>query len=140
MEVFTEAWARACCERLNARESYRTAGASWEWPVVLVLAADPAAGVAEDRAVRLDLHRGECRGTRVATAADLEEAPYVLRAGIEGWDAILRGGTDPVSALMQGRLRLQRGNLFNLARYTDAAREMVAAAAEVGGHFPGESA
>jgi hypothetical protein len=37
---------------------------------------------------------------------------------------------------MQGKLRLVRGGLFTVARYAGAAREMIAAAAEVGGTFP----
>jgi hypothetical protein len=37
---------------------------------------------------------------------------------------------------MQGKLKLSRGNLFTLAKYAPAAREMVAAAGDVGGTFP----
>jgi hypothetical protein len=33
-----------------------------------------------------------------------------------------------------------RGNLFTLAKYAQAAKEMVAAAGEVGGTFPAASA
>lgn len=137
MEVFTEEWARACCERLNTRAVYREAGAAWEWAVVLVMSADAAQGVTEDRAVLLDLYRGECRGTRLATADDLARAPYVLSASPAGWRDILAGG-DAVAALMRGQLRLVRGNLFQMSRHTAAAREMVAAAAEAGGRFPQE--
>ena len=37
---------------------------------------------------------------------------------------------------MTGKLKLSRGNLFTLAKYAQAAREMVLAAGEVGGTFP----
>ncbi len=37
---------------------------------------------------------------------------------------------------MTGRLRLARGSLFSLARFTAAAREMVAAAAAVQADYP----
>lgn len=140
MEVFTEEWARACCERLNAREKYHQAAATWEWPVVLVMTPDPALGLHEERGVYLDLHRGACRGTRAATGGDREEAPYVMEAGPGAWREIMAGRVDPVTALMQGKLRLARGSLFVLARYTEAAREMVAAAGEVEGVFPDEAA
>lgn len=136
-EVFTEAWAREACVRLNEREGYRTAGAGWKEPIVLVMAAD-GAGIPEDRAVYLDLYDGACRGTRVATADDLARAPYVLRADAATWKRLLAAETDPVAALMKGQLKLVRGNLFVLAKYTAAAKEMVAAAAEAGGTFPGE--
>ncbi len=136
MEVFTEEWAAACRERLNGRGIYAEAGATWEWPVVLVMTADASAGVPEKCAVYLDLHRGECRGTRLATAEDEARAPYVLSASPAGWREILLAGTDPVAALMRGQLKLVRGNLFQMSKQTAAAREMTAAAADVGGVFP----
>ena len=136
MEVFTEAWCAACCDRLNARESYRRAAAGWRGAVVLHMAADPAQGIDADRAVWIDAHDGTCRGSRVATAADLESAAYVFRAGVAEWRRLLAGEMDPVSAVMNGKLRLTRGNLFTLAKYAPAAREMVLAAGEVGGDFP----
>lgn len=136
MEVFTEEWAVACCERLNAREAYRAAAASWEGTIVLAMTADPAHGVDADRAVFIDAHRGECRGAWPASAAEQESAAYVFRADPATWKRLLAAETDPVSAVMGGKLRLVRGSLMTLARYAGAAREMVAAAGEVGGTFP----
>jgi putative sterol carrier protein len=136
MEVFTEEWCTACCERLNARESYREAAATWEGTVVLVMTADPAQGVDTERPVWIDAHHGVCRSARVATAADLASATYVLQADPAGWKRLLAGEADPVSSMMTGKLRLTRGSLFALAKYAQAAREMVLAAGEVGGEFP----
>jgi putative sterol carrier protein len=136
MEVFTEAWCDACCARLNTRDAYRTAAADWEGAVVLEMAADPERGIAEDRAVWLDLDHGVCREARVASDADREAAAYLLRADAATWERLLGGEADPVSAVMMGKLKLTRGNLFTLAKYAPAAREMVAAAGEVGGTFP----
>jgi putative sterol carrier protein len=136
MEVFTEEWCAACCDRLNQRESYRLAAAGWEGAAVLLMSADPEQGVNDDRAVWLDIHHGQCRSARVATEEDLETAPYVFRAGPAQWKRLLANEMDPVSAVMQGKLKLSRGNLFTLAKYAPAAREMVLAAGEVGGTFP----
>jgi putative sterol carrier protein len=136
MEVFTEEWSQACCAELNRRDSYRAAAADWIAPVVLVMERDPALGVEEDRAFWLDLHRGECRGTRRATDEDLAQATYVMRATPAAWGHLLAGELDPVAAVMSGRLRLARGSVFSLARYTAAAREMVAAAGAVEATFP----
>jgi putative sterol carrier protein len=135
-EVFTAEWSRRCCERLNARPAYRTAAADWTDAVVLSMAADPALGIPEDRAVYLDLYHGECRGTRLASGEDLATAPIVLRADASAWRRMLEERLDPVTLVMQGKLRLERGSLFVLARYAAAAREMLAAAAEAGGVFP----
>lgn len=136
MEVFTEEWCVACCERLNARESYAQAAAGWQGSVVLEMTADPAHGIDTDRAVWIDVHDGVCRGTRVATAEDIAGAAYVFRADAAQWQRLLAGETDPVASVMTGKLKLARGNLFTLAKYAQAAREMVLAAGEVGGTFP----
>ena len=136
-EVFTEEWSRACCLALNERPNYAAVAAEWRDAVVLVMGADPALGIAEDRAVYLDLWEGACRGTRAATADDRATAPFVLRAGASTWRRLLDGGTDPVSAVMRGELKLERGSLMTLAKYSGAAREMVAAAVQAGGTFPG---
>jgi len=136
MEVFTEEWCAACCERLNAREGYRRSAAGWKGAVVLVMTADPAHGIPSDRAVWIDAEDGVCRGARVATERDAETAAYVFRAGAGEWKRLLAGEADPVSAVMAGRLKLSRGNLFTLATYAQSAREMVLAAGEAGGTFP----
>jgi putative sterol carrier protein len=135
MEVFTGQWCTACCEQLNASEAYRNAAADWEGSVVLLMTADPAQGIDADRAVFIDLHHGACRGSRVANRADLASAAYVFQAGPAAWKRLL-SGADPVATAMTGALKLARGNLFALARYAAAAREMVAAAGEAGGTFP----
>lgn len=140
MEVFTDEWCTASCERLNARESYRRAAAGWHGSMVLQMTADAAHGIPHDRAVLLDVHEGGCRGARLATDDDLAAAAYVLRADAGTWKRLLAGALDPIPAVMQGRLKLVRGGLFTLAKYADAAREMVAAAGEAGGTFPDAAA
>lgn len=136
IEVFTEEWSRACCEALNRREAYHAAAEGWEGAIVLVMGADPAQGVEADRSVYIDAHQGACRGARLATDGDAEAAPFLFRADVATWKRLLGGEVDPVSAVMQGKLRLVRGGLFTVAKYAAAAREMIAAAAEVGGTFP----
>jgi putative sterol carrier protein len=133
MEVFTEDWARACCEALNRSEAYRASAATWEGAIVLAMQADAAQGVDADRAVYIDAHQGACRGARMATEEEAEAAPFVFRANPATWKRLLAGEMEPVSAVMMGKLRLVRGNLFTLAKYAQAAKDMVAAAATVGG-------
>jgi putative sterol carrier protein len=141
MEVFTEEWANACCEALNRGEAYSVAAAGWEEGVsVLTMAADPAHGIMEDRAVLLDAHRGHCRGARVATEADIEAASFVFRADAATWKRLLAGEVEPVAAIMAGKLKLTKGSLMTLAKYAKAATAMVAAAGEVGGTFPADGA
>jgi putative sterol carrier protein len=140
MEVFTDEWARACCRALNGSGVYRESAAAWEGAIVLAMSADAAQGVTADRAVYLDAHRGACRGARMASDDDVAAAPFVFRADPATWQRLLAGDLEPVSAVMQGKLRLVRGNLFTLAKYAQAAKDMVAAAGTVGGTFPEASA
>jgi len=141
MEVFTEAWASACCEALNRGGAYGVAAAEWEeGACVLSMSADPAHGILEDRAVLVDAHRGHCRGARVASEADIESATFVFRADAATWKRLLSGDVEPVAAVMQGKLRLTKGSLMTLAKYARAATAMVAAAGEVGGTFPASTA
>lgn len=135
-EVFTAEWSRACCQALNARPNYAAVAADWRDAVVLVMGADPALGIDRDRAVFLDLYEGACRSTRVATPEDRASAPFVLHAEAASWRRLLSGDTDPVSAVMRGELRLERGSIMAMAMYAPAAREMLAAASEAGGVFP----
>jgi putative sterol carrier protein len=140
MEVFTDEWARACCQALNRSESYRASAAAWEGSIVLAMSPDAASGIDSERAVFIDAHRGECRGAHVASEQEAAAAAFVLRADPPTWKRLLAKELEPVAAVMQGRLKLARGNLFVLAKFAQAARDMVSAAAEVGGTFPAASA
>lgn len=137
MQAFTEEWSQACCQQLNARERYRSVAGDWISPVILVMKADPARGVPEDRAVFLDLYRGECRGARMAAPEDFGRAEFVFSAAAVTWGRMLRGEQDPITAVMFGRLKLEQGSLSSLMPYAAAAREMVEAAAGVAAEVPG---
>lgn len=138
LEAFSEEWSRACCEQLNARERFRSFAADWISPVVLVMKAHPASGLEQDRAVYLDLFRGECRGARVADSEDFRRAEFVLLAEVATWRRLLHGEQDPISAVLFGKLKLDKGAIAALMPYAAAAREMVAAAAEIDARLPGD--
>ena len=135
-EAFTAAWAEAWRAALNASETYRRAAASWEGAVALVMHADRAAGIAERRAVFVDLWRGTCRASRVATRDDLAAAAFVFEAGAAAWRELLAARLSPVMALMSGQLALTRGSLFTLMPYAAAADALMATAARVQSTFP----
>lgn len=134
--MFSGEWARAWGERINANERYRDAAGSWEWPLVLSVQADPAFEIPEDRAVYLDLYRGECREAREATAADLDAAPFAIRSDAVTWKQVLDGKLEPIMGLMRGKLKLTKGSMATLARYVRAAKELVRSAQEVDTDFP----
>lgn len=135
-EIFTGAWAKAWCRELNESEAYAGAAREWEGAIVLVLAPDASYGVPEARAVYVDLWHGACREAREATPEDRDDVPYVLRSDPYTWHRVLEGEMDPIAALMQGKLKLKRGSVIALARYVNAARELVRAATRVDTAFP----
>ncbi|HUG26675.1 MAG TPA: SCP2 sterol-binding domain-containing protein [Gemmatimonadales bacterium] len=131
--AFTDAWAAAWAEQLNASEAYRVAAATWEGGVVLEMAD----GTAEpEAAVYLDLWHGTCRAGRMATAADREAARYILRGSREAWQQVLAGKSQPIIAVMTGRLRLVRGDLVGLLPYAGAAKELLSTASVFETTFP----
>lgn len=135
-EIFTFGWAQAWAGHLNRNPLYRSAAQKWEWPLILILEKDPAHGVKENREIYLDLWHGECREARLAVGKDLQEAPYIISAPLPVWQEILAGQADPMMALTRGRLKLRKGNLLKLARFAQAAKQLVLSAVQVGSAFP----
>lgn len=137
-EVFSQAWADAFRDQINRNDDHRKAAADWEHPVSLVL--EPAAGLSEGRRLLLDLWHGECRSARVVDPAAAATADYVLSASLDHWRQIFLGKSDPILALMQGRVKLQKGGMFALARSAGAAKQLVLSARRVPTRFPDETA
>lgn len=134
--AFTEEWAQAYKERINENSRYREAARNWEWPLAFVLEADPALGIEEDRAIVLDLYRGECREARLATRDELDGVPYVISADAYTWKQVVDGRLDPLAAMLRGKLKIVKGNMAVLAGYVTAAKELVNSAQQVETEFP----
>ncbi len=132
-EIFTEAWAKACQNQLNRSETYRLSAQEWKWPLVLVR-ENGADGKAQR--IFLDLWEGTCREARFATENDLQKADFVISASPKNWAQVLGGEVDPMMALMRGKLKLAKGKLFTLARFSGAAKALVAVAGEVSSPLP----
>jgi len=135
-DIFTADWATLWGEQINSNEAYRKAAAKWEGAIGLVMTADTSMGIAEDRFVVADLWHGDCRGTSAAVDADLEAAPYLIKAKPEVWKSVLGGKVDPIVGLMGGKLKLARGGLFALLPFAKAAKELVTSAIQVDTTYP----
>lgn len=135
-EIFTEKWAKEWGKKIKANAAYRKAAANWEGAIALVMTADNGYGIATERAVIADLWHGECRGSGAASAADLEGAPYVIKASPETWKNVLAGKVDPIFGLLRGKLKLAKGSVFSLVPYAVAAKELVNSASNVDTSFP----
>jgi ribonucleoside-diphosphate reductase beta chain len=60
----------------------------------------------------------------------------VIGAPRDTWRSVLEGGVDPILGLLQGKLKLERGNLLKLVPYARAAKVLLSAAGRVPGVSP----
>ncbi len=135
-EIFTDDWAQLWNDSINANKDYKKAAEKWEGAIAMVMTADPAMGIPQDRIVIADLWHGDCRGAKAADSGELEDTPYLIRAEPAAWKNVLAGKTDPIVGLMGGKLKLAKGSLFALLPYARAAKELVRSAINVDTSFP----
>jgi putative sterol carrier protein len=135
-DAFSQDWVDALAAEIRASDDWRRAAKRWEWPVVLVMRGGSAGNAPHDRQVYLDLHKGECREARLASADDARRADFVLSADARTWKDVLEGRLDPVGGVMRGTLKLEKGSMTTLAMHADAAKALVATAARVDVEFP----
>jgi putative sterol carrier protein len=133
-------WVAAYGEAINASEAYRTASTEWtHGSVALVLPAQPAIGVPDDVGIWLDLDRGVCRGARLVTRQQAQEAPFVLTAEYRYWKQILKKELGPIAGIMQRKVALV-GSLPIVVRFIKSAEALVDAATRVPTRFLDDAA
>ncbi len=132
LEAFSDQWAQAWARALNESEEYRSAAATWEGAVGLLLDDGEPAG---RRLVVLDLWHGACRSAGITDPDNLDAARFVFRGSSAAWHQILTAGGSPVLALMTGKIRLAKGELSELLPYASAARELLDLAGSVPTRF-----
>lgn len=131
-EAFSAAWNEEFQEQINRSDAYKSAAQSWDAPMILRLTMDSG----ETTGVYLDLYHGECREARTIEKGVDPSATYVLSADSEIWQSILQGDIDVLSALMSGKIVLERGSVSALASYVLAAHELVECAKRIETVFP----
>ncbi len=136
-EFPTDEWFRAFVEVINDSKEYARYAATWEGDVLILIQAEPDKGVPRDVNVLLDLWHGGCRGGGVVDASRAENAEFVVRAPFSRWKQIVLGDLEPITALMQGKLRV-RGDLAKILRYVKATQELARLTRRVDTTFPDE--
>ncbi len=139
MAVFPSAeWVVAYRDAINANPRYREAAATWDLgALALVCKAKAGSSLAEDVAIWLDLHLGECRAARLIPLTEMAGTPFVLTAEYDRWKQVIKGELDPIKALLQGKIRL-KGNLAAVVRFVGASKALVATASLVETRFVDE--
>jgi putative sterol carrier protein len=132
-------WVQAYKEAINANANYKTAAKDWTHGVVaMVVKAAPELGIAEDLAMWLDVHEGVCRETKLLPAKDAQGANFVIEADYPKWKSVIRKELDPIKAMMQGKLKVTKGNMPTLVKYVHSNRELVESATHVDTQFRDE--
>jgi putative sterol carrier protein len=125
-------WAAAYKEAINANAAYKLAGKDWtHGAVAFVVKADAALRIDEDTALLLDVHQGECRECRLMSAKEAGAAPFVIVAPYALWKLVINRELDPTKGMMQGKLKLTKGNMPTMVKYVTASKELVASTSRV---------
>lgn len=127
-------WAKELKKRLDASPTFAAAAAGWSGSVIFSMGPDASAG-ASRRAVFLALEGGRCRTARPARETDWGTCDFILSASPETWRHILQGNGDPVTAILFGQIRFERGRWSDLVPYATAARELLRTAAGIDAVF-----
>jgi putative sterol carrier protein len=131
------AWTEAFKDAINANGAYAQAGKEWtHGKVAYVVKARPAIGIPDDTAMVLDLHAGRCREAQMTTAAQAQSADFVIVAEYERWREVLSGQMDPTKAMMQNKLKLEKGHLPTIVKFVIASKELVRSALTIDTHYP----
>jgi putative sterol carrier protein len=133
--AFTQAWADALMQVVNADHTYAADGKGWTNPVALV--AEPCADLAAGVAVQLDLRAGTCLSAASMPPADVN-APYVLSADLATWIQVVREKMDPLLMVARGKVKLTKGSLGTLMMNAKGAKALVACAQEIDTLWPGD--
>ncbi|MFO0681396.1 MAG: SCP2 sterol-binding domain-containing protein [Sandaracinus sp.] len=130
-------WVHAFRDAINANAGYKTAGKDWtHGKVAYVIKADPRLGITEDMALVLDLHQGVCREASYVDAKTAQSAEFVIVSDYPKWREVLGGQVDPTKAMMQNKLRLEKGHLPTIVKYVLASKEIVKSALAVDTDYP----
>jgi putative sterol carrier protein len=129
-------WATAYMHAINANAAYKVAGKDWTHGVIaLVIKADEQLGIKEDAGLWLDVHQGSCRNCKLVTGEEAKQAAFVLLADYARWKQVIHAELEPIKGMMQGKLKLTKGQLPVIVKYVAAAKELVQSTCSVDTKF-----
>ncbi|MEM6956783.1 MAG: SCP2 sterol-binding domain-containing protein [Myxococcota bacterium] len=130
-------WTAAFADAVNNNEVYRTHGKPWTFgSVAMVVEKGSAPGIESDVGMILDVHQGECRGAELVEGMEAVEAsPFIIVAPYERWKKVINGELDPIKGMMEGKLKMTKGNLPTMLRFVMSSRALVTSATAVPTEF-----
>jgi len=132
----SEEWAREFCKKLNENPKYSDAAKRWEGSILFIVTNLPENlkklhGGNESVGFLLDLWHGECRGMTWFGDLSKADGDYIIEATYDDWVQIVTGNLDPIKALITKKMRIKKGSIATIMRFTLAAVNMVKTAQQV---------
>lgn len=139
--AFTPEWISDYEKAVQDDERYKKVAKTWEGSVVLVVQADPKAGIDEDIFIFMDLWHGECHFIKPVSPEAGRAGEYVLEAEYERWKRIMKKELNVVKEIATRKLKLVPFNFkkaAKLAAAAQAALRLVELSSTLGARFPDE--
>ncbi|MFW9794716.1 MAG: hypothetical protein ACFFEE_10465 [Candidatus Thorarchaeota archaeon] len=136
-KFLSEEWLDLYKDALNSNEVYAKV-ASW-WTGDFIFIARASGNLDHDVLAFIGLTHGKCTGVKPISSEDEYEVvkpgedvssgdktpvEYVYEASHDTWIQIIKGGLDPIRALLSGQSRIT-GEMAKVLKATDAAKELV---------------
>ena len=87
-------------------------------------------------AMVLDLYGGKCRGAEYVDGVAAQAADFVITADYPKWREVLSGAVDPTKAMMQNKLKLEKGHLPTIVKFVLASKSLVGSATAIDTDYP----
>jgi putative sterol carrier protein len=69
-------------------------------------------------------------------ATEAQGSDFVIVAEYPRWKEVLSGEVDPTKAMMQNKLKLEKGHLPTIVKFVVASKELVKSATAIATDFP----
>jgi len=126
MDLFGKEWTEAYVNQINDDADYKENGKGWVNPIRFISVDGD-----QKKAVWLNLKNGICEQSLSGNEALEAPSSYEIKGEHKAWEHLLKTNGDPLVALLTGKLKLTKGSLFTLSRYTASAKDLVRIAASV---------
>lgn len=125
-EFPSKEWAERFCRELDSSERYRNAARGWKYPILFKVGS-------RGPGFLVKLEDGRCLGVEWFSDASSGDAPIVISGELDDWMEVIEGRVNPLTAILRRKLKIEKGDISLILRYSVAALEMVAAAQRVSG-------
>lgn len=128
-------WLEGLVNYLNSSEKYARIAKNWEGDLIFEIKSQGA--LDHDVIIYLDLWHGECRSARILAKEEPLNAAFILSAPYDNFVKVLKGGLDPMQAMMTRKLSVQ-GSMGYMMRHVPTVLEFVRSAQAVTDKVLGE--